>query len=202
MEAGNFTIKQSNRITLIDYKRTLKDWIDTFAALIISSGLIVFLWFMYIHTHFRHPIFWIVALLCVFAIIVKLPDGLLRLFQKTSPLIIVSQEEQRLISHLNRFKKIDIDFADIKAIILRGTNVSTTFKGSPRRSIYATVLVKTINGKEIEIAYINMGGLNFDWKSSEAIEKDIYKTGAKLAGTLAYQVGVSYQWSGYKRKRI
>jgi len=122
LKIGNFNIEQRNGETVVDYHRTLKDWLDILLYLILGIGPTAFIVVMYQHTHFEAWIWWAVAFLFAFFAFIKLAEGFTRLTQPTRSIIVINNKDNKLVAKYPYLRKTIINLEDINRIQLSGVN--------------------------------------------------------------------------------
>ena len=195
MKIGNFRIEQQNGNTIVNYHRTVKDWVDILVYLVLGGAASAFIIIMYQYTHFRDWIYWIVAGLFAFFAFLKWAEGLTRLTQSTRSIIVVNRVERKLIAKYPYLRKTIINLEDISSIQLSGINERIRTSKARQIRTYSKVEILDNQGKLITILLINTKQLFRI--SNKKIEAEVYEIGQKIAKILSKETNAKYQWTGF-----
>ncbi|MES2654508.1 MAG: hypothetical protein V4620_02910 [Bacteroidota bacterium] len=196
---GNFTIHQTCNVFVIDYTRSLKDWIDTIIALAIGLGCVVGV--VFVASMMFEKFDWILLLPLGsfgFVAFLKLTDGIEKLFQKTGAVITIDKDAGLLIANYFWGKSRSLPFETIKCIQLNGQVDNIKTGKYLQRRVFCKVEVQTKDDKIESLVYINPTQIV---RISDAeIDADVYTIGSKLAKFIAEKTGTPYQWTGFQEQ--
>jgi hypothetical protein len=195
LKIGNFNIEQQNGNTVVNYRRTVKDWIDIFVYLFLGLAASAFIVKMFQYADFQTWIFWVMIALFSFFALLKLTDGFTRLTQSTKSIILINYAENKLIAKYPYMKKTIINLEDIVRIQLSGVNERIRMSKTTQVRTYSKIEVLDRYGELHVILLINTKQLFRI--STKMIETEVYDTGQKLAKILSEQTKAEYQWTGF-----
>ncbi|MDR3714506.1 MAG: hypothetical protein P4L51_16965 [Puia sp.] len=194
---GNYGIVQSGNVTTIDYRRGIKDWVDSVSSTVIGLAALGFSVVLFTRTHPGNFIFLFIGGLFGLVGLYRLWVGIVLLFKPTQHIVVISKDKKQLTAKYPAFKTTTVDLGSISEVVLRGTHESIKAGNTRRLRIYVTVDIATKGGSFIPVLTINP--TQIVRMSDEEIELGIRETGEALSALLAGELGVKHQWTGFQR---
>lgn len=196
-QIDNFTITDTSDKVVVDYDKSLKDWLDTFISLAIGLILSVATYFL-LEQGFKTTSYIVIAsgLIFAFQAVLQSTSGLSRLFQPTRNLLIIDKKSKILFSRLSPFTSKTFSLNEVETLIVSG-HVEKNFIGSKnqQKRTYCTVKAKLKDKAEEKLFTINTN--RFLRPSAQKLETELYSKAKRLTTELNNYLKSKYKWTGY-----
>ena len=190
----NFTLIQNKIKLAVHYKKTVKDWFDDVAILVIGFCLFVVTYFL-ISQGMKTMSYISIGggFIFAFQAVLQSASGISRIFQSSENILVIDRSANTLTSKKNFFTSKTFSLENIDEIVINGKKEKLFARNSMTRT-YCTITAKLKDRTDERLFTINTK--RFFQTDPNKMERELYNQATQLTKEVNKFLKVKYEWKG------